>query len=171
MQTLHSLVEICEHFWFLSMIKLKRNLRLLPALHLFQFKEDSAIFPVHKNINRHDDYCQPLMTYAASIQLTSEVFPGKRVVLEPSLHFNPGLQSSVRILPYVYILPPVCSLRFTLTAPLWFSRLDHQLTDSCLCFVHLMAASRLHPIALILITIFKPLSSNEDHQKTNFLSS
>ena len=31
------------------MIKLKRNLRLLPALHLFQFKEDSAIFPVNKN--------------------------------------------------------------------------------------------------------------------------
>ena len=153
------------------MIKLKRNSRLLPALHLFQFKEDSAIFPVHKNINRYDDYCQPLKTYAASIQLTSEVFPGKRVVLEPSLHFNPGLQSSVCILPSVYILPLVCSLRFTLTAPLWFSRLDHQLTDSCLCFVHLMAASRLHPIALILITIFKPLSSNDDHQKTNVLSS
>ena len=104
-------------------------------------------------------------------ELTLEVFPGKRVVLEPSLHFNPGLQSSVCILPSVYILPPVCSLRFTLTGPLWFSRLDHQLTDSCLCFAHLMAASRLHPIPLILSTIFKPLSSNDDHRKTNFLSS
>ena len=98
------------------MIKLKRNLRLLPALHLFQFKEDSAIFPVHKNINRHDNYCQPLKTYAASIQLTSEIFPGKQVVLEPSLHFNPGLQSSVRILPSVYILPrsAVCVLHWPL---------------------------------------------------------
>ena len=123
-----------------------------------------------RNINRRDDFCQPLTTYAASIQLTLEVFPGKRIVLEPSLHFNPGLQSSVCILPSVYILPPVCSLRFTLTALLWFSRLDHQLTDSCLCFAHLMAASRLHPIPLILITIFKLLSSNDDHQKTNFLS-
>ena len=109
-----------------------------------------------RNINRH---CQPLVTYAASIQLTLEVFPRKRVVLELSLHFNPGLQSSVCILPSVYILPLVCSLRFTLTAPLWLSRLDHQLTDSCLCFAHLMAASNLHPIPLILITIFKPLST------------
>ena len=73
--------------------------------------------------------------------------------------FYPGLQSSVCILPSVYILPLVCSLRFTLSAPLWFSRLDHQLTDSCLCFAHLMAASNLHPIPLILITIFKPLST------------
>ena len=37
------------------------------------------------------------MTYAASIQLTLEVFSGKRYVLEPSLHFTPGLQSSVCI--------------------------------------------------------------------------
>ena len=37
------------------------------------------------------------MTYAASIQLTPEVFSGKRFVLEPSLHFTPGLQSSVCI--------------------------------------------------------------------------
>ena len=114
---------------------------------------------LRKRSSKHQSPCQPLVTYAASIQLTLEVFPGKRVVLEPSLHFNPGLQSSVCILPSVYILPLVCSLRFTLTAPLWFSRLDHQLTDSCLCFAHLMAASNLHPIPLILITIFKPLST------------
>ena len=43
-------------------------------------------------------------------------FPGKRIVLESSLHFTPGLQSSVRILPSVFILRPVCSLEFTLTA-------------------------------------------------------
>ena len=49
------------------------------------------------SINCHDDYCQPLMTYAALIQ-PLEVFLGKRVVLEPSLHFTPGLQSSVCIL-------------------------------------------------------------------------
>ena len=30
-------------------------------------------------------------------RLTLEVFPGKRVVLELSLHFTPGLQSSVYI--------------------------------------------------------------------------
>ena len=31
-----------------------------------------------------------------------------------SLHFTPGLRSAVCILPTVSILPPVCSLRFTL---------------------------------------------------------
>ena len=49
-------------------------------------------------------------------QLTLEVFLGKRVVLEPSLHFSPGLQSSVFILPSVCTLSTVCSLRFTQTA-------------------------------------------------------
>ena len=49
-------------------------------------------------------------------QLTLEVFLGKRVVLEPSLHFSPGLQSSVCILPSVCTLSTVCSLRFTQTA-------------------------------------------------------
>ena len=34
-------------------------------------------------------------------QLILEVYPGKRVVFEPSLHFTPGLQSSVCILPSV----------------------------------------------------------------------
>ena len=48
-------------------------------------------------------------------QLTLEVFLGKRVVLEPSLHFSPGLQSSVCILPSVCTLSTVCSLRFTQT--------------------------------------------------------
>ena len=37
-------------------------------------------------------------------QLTLEVFPGKWVALEPSLHFTPGLQSSACILPLVCIL-------------------------------------------------------------------
>ena len=52
-------------------------------------------------------------------QLTLEVFLGKRVVLEPSLHFSPGLQSSllrVCILPSVCTLSTVCSLCFTQTA-------------------------------------------------------
>ena len=51
-----------------------------------------------------------LMTIIASLsqlarprsQLTLKVFPGKRVVFEPSQHFTPGLQSSVCILPTVY---------------------------------------------------------------------
>ena len=38
-------------------------------------------------------------------------FWGKQVVLEPSLHFTPVLQSSVCILPPVSALPPVCSLQ------------------------------------------------------------
>lgn len=33
---LWKMCEIYEHFWFLSMIKLKKNLRLLIALNLFQ---------------------------------------------------------------------------------------------------------------------------------------
>ena len=49
-------------------------------------------------------------------QLTLEVFLGKKVVLEPSLHFSRGLQSSVCILPSVCTLSTVCSLRFTQTA-------------------------------------------------------
>ena len=69
-----------------------------------------------RHINRHEDYCEALMTYAASIHLTLEVFLGKWVVSELNLHFTPGLQSSVRILPSVCILRPGCSLRFTLTA-------------------------------------------------------
>ena len=64
-----------------------------------------------RNINRNDDYCQPLMTYAASIQLILEVKAGKRLVLDPSLHFTPDLQSSVCILPSVCISTPVCSLQ------------------------------------------------------------
>ena len=51
-----------------------------------------------------------LMTIIASLsqltrprsQLTLKVFPGKRVVFEPSQHFTPSLQSSVCILPTVY---------------------------------------------------------------------
>ena len=35
-QGLWKMCEIYEHFWFLSMIKLKKNLRLLIALNLFQ---------------------------------------------------------------------------------------------------------------------------------------
>ena len=63
-----------------------------------------------RNINRNDDYCQPLMTYAASIQLILEVFTGEAACFRPesafypwstvvsvhftlSLHFIPGLQS------------------------------------------------------------------------------
>ena len=34
-------------------------------------------------------------------QLILEVYPGKRVVFEPSLHLTPGLQSLVCILPSV----------------------------------------------------------------------
>ena len=49
-----------------------------------------------RNINRNDDYCQPLMTNAASIQLILEVEAGKRLVLV--CIFNPGLQSAVAIL-------------------------------------------------------------------------
>ena len=44
-------------------------------------------------------------------QPTLEVFLGKQVVLEPSLHFTPVLQSSGFILPSVSALPPVCSLQ------------------------------------------------------------
>ena len=68
-----------------------------------------------RNINRNDDYCQPLMTYAASIQLILEVFTGRAACFRPesafypwstvvsvhftlSLHFIPGLQSAVAIL-------------------------------------------------------------------------
>ena len=41
---LGSLDEIYEHFWILSKkIKLKRNLRLVRAFNLFQFKEDSRL--------------------------------------------------------------------------------------------------------------------------------
>ena len=54
------------------------------------------------NINHHDDYCQPLVTYAALIQPTLKVFLGKQVVLEPSLYFTPGLQSLVCILFLVW---------------------------------------------------------------------
>ena len=64
-----------------------------------------------RNINRNDDYCQPLMTNAASIQLILEVEAGKRLVLDPSLHFTPDLQSSVCILPSVCISTLVCSLQ------------------------------------------------------------
>ena len=49
---LSSVDEIYEHFWFLFMIKLKRNLRLSFALNLFQFKEDASIFPVNKNTSQ-----------------------------------------------------------------------------------------------------------------------
>ena len=51
---LSSLVEIFENFWFLQMTKIKRNLRLLLALNLFQFKEDSAIFPVNNNTSQQN---------------------------------------------------------------------------------------------------------------------
>ena len=44
-------------------------------------------------------------------QPTLEVFLGKQVVLEPSLHFTPVLQSSGFILPSVSALPLVCSLQ------------------------------------------------------------
>ena len=37
------------------MIKLKRNLRLLLALNLFQFKEDYTIFPVNKNTSQQNE--------------------------------------------------------------------------------------------------------------------
>ena len=66
-----------------------------------------------RHINRHEDYCQPLVTYVASIQLTLKVFLWRQVVLELRLHFTTGWQSSVRILPSVCILFPVCSLQCT----------------------------------------------------------
>ena len=40
----------------------------------------------------------------------------QEILLEPSLHFNPGMQSSVCILPSVCIFLPVCSLHFSLTS-------------------------------------------------------
>ena len=41
------------------------------------------------SINRNDDYCQLLMTYAASIQLILEVFTGEAACFRPESAFYP----------------------------------------------------------------------------------
>ena len=51
------------------------------------------------------------MTYAASIHLTLEVFPGKWVVSELNLHFIPDLQSAFYPQSAFYARSAVCGLR------------------------------------------------------------
>ena len=53
-----------------------------------------------RNINPHDDYCQPLTTYAASILAHSESFSEEAGRFWTELAFYPW--STVCILPTVY---------------------------------------------------------------------
>ena len=83
-----------------------------PVLTLKQYVNAKTIWGSGVwNINYHEDYCQPLLNYATSIQLTFKVFAEKQVFLRTksafypwstvfslhftlSLHFTPSLQSA-----------------------------------------------------------------------------
>ena len=69
-----------------------QTLTVLVVLTLYQYVNAKTIWVSEvRNINSHNDYCHSLTTYVAL----------KRVIFEPSLHFNTGLQSSVCTLTLV----------------------------------------------------------------------
>ena len=73
-----------------------------------------------RNINRHDDYCQPLITYAASILGHSWSFFGEagglwtKSFFYPWSALNPGLQSAVWNLQSALTLTDIKSKKLTI---------------------------------------------------------
>ena len=95
-----------------------QTVKFLNVLTLKQYVNAKTIWGSEvRNINRHDDYCQPLITYAASIPGHSLSFFGeagglwtKSFFYPWSAVFNQHFTLSLHLIPVCGLQSEICSL-------------------------------------------------------------